>query len=71
MKNRISYLVVVLFWCIVMVLISSCSSYKTHYQKQKRDYSQCWCIDPWDGGGEWCCNGKAPNYMAPYRHNRN
>ena len=53
------------------VLLTSCSSYKQHYRSQKKDYSQCWCIDPWDGGGEWCCDGRAPNYMAPYRHNRN
>ena len=53
------------------VALTSCSSVKQHYRSQKKDYSQCWCIDPWDGGGEWCCNGKAPNYMAPYRHKHN
>ncbi len=53
------------------VALTSCSSVKQHYRSQKNDYNQCWCIDPWDGGAEWCCNGKAPNYMAPYHHKHN
>ncbi len=55
---------------ISAIVLSSCSSQKNHYRSQKNYYNQCWCIDPWDGGGEWCCNGQAPNYMAPYRHDR-
>jgi len=41
-----------------------------HRRSQSNDYSQCWCIDPWDGGAEWCCPGKQPKHMAPYKHKK-
>ena len=69
--KKTRWLFVIAFWLIITTLFSSCSSYKQHYRSQKNDYSQCWCIDPWDGGAEWCCPGKEPGYMGPYRYKAN
>ena len=70
MKNRIGYLFVGLFWCLIISLLTSCSVQNKHRRSQSNDYSQCWCIDPWDGGAEWCCPGKKPKYMSPYKHKK-
>ena len=50
------------------ILLASCSVQNNHRRSQSRKYNQCWCIDPWVGAGEWCCEGAPPKYMAPYRH---
>ena len=70
MKNRIGYLFVGLFWCLIISLLTSCSVQNKHRRSQSNDYSQCWCIDPWDGGAEWCCPGQQPKHMAPYKHKK-
>ena len=70
MKNRIGYLFVGLFWFLIISLLTSCSVQNHHRRSQSNDYSQCWCIDPWDGGAEWCCPGREPKYMSPYKHKK-
>ena len=50
------------------ILLASCSVQNKHRRAQSRKYNQCWCIDPWGGAGEWCCDGPAPKYMSPYKH---
>ena len=50
------------------ILLASCSVQNNHRRPQSRKYNQCWCIDPWGGAGEWCCEGAPPKCMAPYKH---
>lgn len=52
------------------MLFMSCSPQHHYRLKQSKKYNQCWCIDPWAGGAEWCCDGDAPKYMAPYKHKK-
>ena len=52
-----------------VLLLASCSVQKKHRRSQSRNYNQCWCVDPL-GGAEWCCSGKAPKYMTPYKHKK-
>lgn len=52
------------------ILLMSCSPQNNYRYKQSRKYNQCWCIDPWDGAGEWCCPGDPPSTMNPYSHGK-
>ena len=52
------------------ILLASCSVQTKHRRSQARHYNQCWCLDPFNGGAEWCCDGPAPKYMAPYKHSK-
>jgi hypothetical protein len=57
-----------------VILLASCSVSRTTPYKNRRsqanDYSQCWCLDAWNGGAEWCCPGSPPKYMNPYAHSK-
>jgi len=55
---------------MLVLLLASCSIQNKHRRPQSRDYSQCWCIDPWVGAAEWCCSGNPPKYMNPYKHRK-
>mgnify|MGYP003645482392 len=60
------------YFIIIMsvFLLTSCSIQNKHRRSQSNDYSQCWCIDPWVGGAEWCCPGNPPRHMNPYRNKK-
>jgi len=68
--KKMRCLFIIAFWCVVISMLSSCSLQNQHRRSQSNDYSQCWCIDPWVGAAEWCCPGKEPKYMAPYKHKK-
>ena len=70
MKNRIGCLFVGLFWCLIISLLTSCSVQNKHRRSQSNDYSQCWCIDPWNGVSQGGFPQSQPKHMAPYKHKK-